>query len=317
LLDSIIEQENSANSNFHSLLVRFETRSFHGLQTEVHYQLSKSIDGATSSQPPVFLFTPAQASLLVSLFTDNPDAFAGANSISPALSLRPVLPVVTTRPLLPQDSSNLRAERALSDFDVRHRFVMSFTYDLPAWGKGRFLGRGWQFAGIGTVQSGQPFTVYDDFFGTPVRPNLLKMPRIDNASPGLAIDNANPIGFTAGPGTSSSLVLNFDPTTGLLLPGNLGRNTFSGPKLANLDFAILKNTSFKERYNVQFRVEFFNVTNAANLRQPYSNGGVAIFYQLGNLVPGGGSFVSFSPFYGKNLQAQDASEIQFGLKFTF
>jgi hypothetical protein len=316
LLTSIINQENSANSNFHSLLVRLETRGFHGLQMESHYQFSKSIDGATSSQPPVSIFTPVAASLLTTAIITNPDAFSAINGIPPALSLRPVLPIITTRALLPQDSSNLRAERALSDFDVRHRFVMSFTYDLPAWAQLRFLGRGWQFAGIGTVQSGQPFTVFEDFFGTPIRPNLLKTPRIENASPGLAIDNANRIGFSAGPNTSSSFVINFSET-GLLLPGNLGRNTFSGPKLANLDFAILKNTSFKERYNVQFRVEFFNVTNAANLRQPYSKGGVALRDITGNFVSAGGSFVVFDPFYGKILQAQDASEIQFALKFTF
>jgi hypothetical protein len=197
---------------------------------------------------------------------------------------------------------------------------MSFIYDLPAWAQLRFLGRGWQFAGIGTVQSGQPYTVFVDFFGIPVRPNVIKTPKIDNASPGLAIDNANPIGFFPSTpvftgstiSTSSSFVLNFDSNTGLLSPGNLGRNTFSGPKLANLDFAVLKNTSFRERYNLQFRVEFFNVTNAANLRQPYSKAGVAFFDPFARA-----SSIAFNPFYGKILQAQDASEIQFGLKFTF
>ena len=54
----------------------------------------------------------------------------------------------------PQDSRNTRAERGLSNFDLRHRFSLSYSYDLPL-GKGRLRG-GWQTFGIWTFQTGRP-----------------------------------------------------------------------------------------------------------------------------------------------------------------
>src|SRR5262249_3528445 len=64
---------------------------------------------------------------------------------------------------LGQDARNLRAERSVSDFDVTHRFVFSYVYDLPfASLQNRVLhavAAGWQLTGILTLQSGPPFTV--------------------------------------------------------------------------------------------------------------------------------------------------------------
>ncbi len=59
---------------------------------------------------------------------------------------------------LPQDSFDRRAERADASFDVRHRFVYSFIWDLPIFGGNNILG-GWQLASIGQFQTGQPYTV--------------------------------------------------------------------------------------------------------------------------------------------------------------
>src|SRR5205823_1671663 len=56
---------------------------------------------------------------------------------------------------LPQDVRNMAAERAVSSFDHRHRFVGNLSYSVPD----RVLGGGWRFNGIVTVQSGAPFTV--------------------------------------------------------------------------------------------------------------------------------------------------------------
>src|SRR6185295_12256274 len=71
-------------------------------------------------------------------------------------------------PNFPQDSFNTAAERGRSNFDVRHRFSLSYVYDLPFGKGGRFLTNrgwasailtGWQTVGIVTLQSGRPFTV--------------------------------------------------------------------------------------------------------------------------------------------------------------
>ncbi len=59
---------------------------------------------------------------------------------------------------LPQNSFDRRAERGDANFDVRHRFVYSFIWDLPIFRQNKMLG-GWQLASIGTFQTGQPYTV--------------------------------------------------------------------------------------------------------------------------------------------------------------
>jgi hypothetical protein len=318
LFSNIVNQENSANSSFHSLQARFETRGFHGFQVGAHYQFAKSIDGASSLLPQVFILSPPNASVLSSFNGINPEEIAAANNISPTLSLRPTLPVITTQPRLPQDYANLRSERARSDFDVNHRFVVDFIYDMPRVVRLRGLGNGWQLAGIGTVQTGQPYTVFVDFFGLPLRPNLLHRPANADRNPEAAIDNATPIDFVATAtgafGINSNTSTN--PNQRALLPGNLGRNTFTGPRLVNLDASILKNIYLGRGENraLQFRAEFFNVMNRANFRQPYSKAAIAFNDVSG---PDIGSRVFPDPFFGKILQARAAREIQFAVKLIF
>jgi hypothetical protein len=79
----------------------------------------------------------------------------------------------------PQNSLNTRAERGLSNFDLRHRFSLSYSYDLP-FGKGR-LRSGWQTFGIWTFQTGRPFTV-------------ALLPDLDNSNTGRSI-----LGFSQRP----------------------------------------------------------------------------------------------------------------------
>jgi hypothetical protein len=108
----------------------------------------------------------------------------------------------------------------------------------------------------------------------------------------------------------------------------LGRNTFTGPKLINFDFGVLKDTRLPktERANLQFRVEFFNLFNNVNFRQPYSKAGVFFgstfttppFCQPAK--PGqntvGTCFLP-DPFFGQILQAFPARQIQLALKLSF
>jgi hypothetical protein len=317
---SILDQDNVANSNFNSLQVRFDTRSFHGLELHAFYQMAKSIDNASSLQPQVFLASPQLAGLIVSLLSANPSALAGSNNLSPTLSLQGSLPLVSTRPILPQDSNNLAGERASSDFDVRHRFVVDYVYTIPRWAPG--IGSGWQVAGITTVQSGQPFTVYADYFGTPFRPSLLQPVAINMDNPNAAIDHGIPAGTV---GSS----FDFTPTF-QLQPGTLGRNSFSGPKFINFDFSVLKDTHLgkSERVNLQFRAEFFNLFNQTNFHQPYSR--TSLFFaaqpsfatdfpplcRLASNAVLANCFLP-DPFFGQILQAFPARQVQFTLKLAF
>lgn len=85
-----------------------------------------------------------------------------------------------------------------------------------------------------------------------------------NATPGI---KADPV---------SGKLLAFDPNcfttapavAGGVLVGNSGRNRFYGPGLTTVDFSTFKNFSFKERYRVQFRAEFFNIMNHPNFAAP-------------------------------------------------
>jgi hypothetical protein len=320
LVTSILDQGNVANSNFNSLQIRLDTKSFHGLQLHGLYEWAKSMDNASSLQPQVFLASPQLASIIVADTADNPDNFAGANNISPTLSLQGNLPVITTRPRLPQDSSNLAGERGRSDFDVRNRFVLDYVYVVPRWAPG--IGSGWQLTGITTLQSGQPFTIYSDFFGTPLRPDTLGHVPLNMNAPQAAIDHGIPVGF---PGSVFDLTPTFQ-----LKPGSLGRNVFAGPKFVNFDFAVLKDTHLgkSETKTLQFRVEFFNLFNNVNFRQPYSRTSTffaapspfaANFPGLCRLANNAVLSTCFlpDPFFGQILQAFPARQIQFALKLYF
>src|SRR5262249_4346134 len=89
---------------------------------------------------------------------------------------------------LPQDVRNLAAEKGLSSYDHRHRFVSSFVYELPTLkrvsGKMRSVLQGWQLGGIVTIQSGSPFTVVNGVdranigAGPAQRPHLARNPNL-------------------------------------------------------------------------------------------------------------------------------------------
>ena len=101
-------------------------------------------------------------------------------------------------PNYPQDSLHASLERGLSNFDLRHRLSLSYSYDLPL-GRGRLRG-GWQTFGIWTFQSGRPFTValLSDLdnsntgrsnlgFGANDRPNVLRNPELSERTPGALV----------------------------------------------------------------------------------------------------------------------------------
>jgi hypothetical protein len=92
--------------------------------------------------------------------------------------------------------------------------------------------------------------------------------------------------------------------------GNSGRNTLIGPGLANLDLSLFKNNRVKrvsDAFNVQFRLEVFNVLNRANFNPP-SNANRQVFNAAGNPLPNAGLLTSTSTA---------ARQIQFGVKLLW
>jgi len=201
----------------------------------------------------------------------------------------------------PQDSYNVAAERGRSNFDVRHRLALSYSWDIP-FGTGRRWGNqeglasailgGWQTFGIWTFQSGRPFTV-------------ALLSEIDNSNTGRAS-----LGFGANdrPHLIGEAVLdNPTPerwfnTDAFVLPefgtfGNSGRNILDGPGLQNINVSLLREFPVAEGTALQFRAEAFNLLNRANFELP------DIFYG--------------SPTFGRISSAKSPRRIQFGLKLLF
>jgi hypothetical protein len=204
-------------------------------------------------------------------------------------------------PNFPQDSYNLRAERGRSNFDVRHRFSLSYSYDLP-FGQGKnwlgdsgfltSLASGWQTYGVITLQSGRPFTVA-----------LLR--EFDNSNTGQgnlgfgANDRPNMVGDASLSDRTPERWFN---TAAFIIPpfgtfGNSGRNILDGPGYQNVNFSLMKNTPLMEGVTLQLRAEFFNLFNHPNFGLP-------------------DNFVG-SPSFGSILSADSPRRIQFGVKLLF
>lgn len=320
LSNSIVFQENEANSSYNSVLVQLRTRNYHGLTLQAYYQWAHSIDNAPTSIAPVFLYSPTAASAITDIATLNRDQLAGINNVNPALTLRPGLPVISTPDSLPNNTTNdtsLASQRASSDFDIRHRFVIAYTYAVPSWKRAGILGSGWQLGGITTIQSGQPYSAYSNFFGVPLRPDPQGTTTLNYSNPGGAIDNGLPAGcpfaYEGGcPGSNQVSSFNPGPTFNFE-PGSLARNTFYGPAFINFDFSVLKNTRIRESMNLQFRAEFFNIFNRSNFRQPFSQTGQFESDPISSSSPS----TVLNPFFGQILQAYAGRQIQFGLKLVF
>jgi hypothetical protein len=217
------------NSSYNGLQVDLTRRLSRGLQVRGNYTWSKNLDMNSS-------LTGAQASNQAQMLMDR---------------------------------SNLRRDWGPAAFDVRHQSAISFHYDLP-FGPGqpwlqanrgavsKIVG-GWQLNSITTLLSGFPFTP------------LIGANRSGNG------DTRNPDRPDFNPAYTGDIIKGnpnqwYDPNA-FVLPtvgtfGNVGRSALRGPGLATVDLSVNKDTRIHERFNLQFRAEFFNLLNRANFGVP-------------------------------------------------
>ena len=208
------------------------------------------------------------------------------------------------------DQYNLARERAVAPIDVPQIFVASFGYELPLLKRNKILG-GWQVNGIGTVRGGFPSdlrtNVLAPIFNTFNLPDVVAGQKAQVQS-GRSVDNFfNPAAFKV-PGTVRS-------TTGanIQLLGDSARRNVRGPGSLNLDFSAFKNTRLNERYAVQFRAEFFNLTNTPTFFLPSASSN-----NMTCIGPAGGACNAGNPQFGKlSNGTATGRQIQFGLKFIF
>ncbi|PYX59287.1 MAG: hypothetical protein DMG76_06190 [Acidobacteria bacterium] len=165
---------------------------------------------------------------------------------------------------------NPRLNRGLSDFNIAQNLEINYTWELgtPKWvsGMGAWALGGWQIGGVVEASTGAPFTpgIGGDALGTKSTDPNIDVPNLI-AGPGCRtpVNSGNPVTYIK---TQCFAVPN--PIT---LRGNLGRNTLIGPGLVNFDFSLFKNNYIKrisDRFNAQFRAEFFNVVNHTNFSPP-------------------------------------------------
>lgn len=267
---------NGANSIYHSMQVRFDTR-IKNLIFGTSYSFSKQIDNASE----IF------------------GTFGGGSTSAFA-----------------QDPFNVGAgERALGAYDFRHVFSTNFIYSIPLLPALRgnkiaekLLG-GYEVSGTFRANTGQNFTPTQFFFGSPyvdrafanafnsgvefVRP-FLGNPNAPASSIAIDSDTAiNVFGFTNTPSPTGFYLLNSfngspnSPPVPVTLDqvrfiantaftsrlfgtpyGNAARNSLKGDELFLGNFAFFKNTKISERMNLQFRAEMFNVFNHPNFGVP-------------------------------------------------
>ena len=203
----------------------------------------------------------------------------------------------TGESLIIQNAYNPRGDYGLSEFDVRHRFVLSGFYELPF--KSNRLVSGWQFGVTQQAQTGSPLNPTLAIGPGPgisltVRPDLLQhvsgtgspaqyfsnavvcepfngapsggAPAIPNCATTPNAAFAIPCTFNStptAPGGSTYAVI-----PGTCHPGTLGRDAITGPGFLNTDFSVTKNTKITERFNLQFRSEMFDLLNHRNFGNP-------------------------------------------------
>ncbi|HUQ95718.1 MAG TPA: TonB-dependent receptor [Bryobacteraceae bacterium] len=181
----------------------------------------------------------------------------------------------------PQDSRNFRAERAVSSYDIPHRFSASVVVALP----GKF-----EFRGITVLQAGQAFTPLLRFdnsntgntggnFGSD-RPNVAGDPHLDTRTPDRWFN-----------------------TAALVVPprftfGNAGRNILRGPAYLNFDAAIARRFQLTERLNATAEAQAFNLTNRTNFDMPEH-------------------YADEPSTFGRIFSAKPARQVQFALRLVF
>jgi len=255
---SIVQGTGSGNSFYNSLQLSLEKRFSKGFTILANYTWSKSIDNIPF----------------------------GADVTSPMLNA-----ALTMSPYI---TGFKRIDTGPSDFDFNHSFVVSYVWLSPSLSHQnrllRAIAGGWQLSGITSAQSGPPITL---FAGT------------DRSQTGIGFDHADYIGgqvYTGGPCANQAPCLSYLKTTSFAAPalgtyGNLAKGALRGPGFFNTDLGASKNLAIREKINIQFRAEFFNVFNRVNLNNP------------------GTSVISGS--FGNILSARDPRIGQLALKLQF
>lgn len=233
---------NKGYSNYNGLLATLHKKYSHGLQFDLNYTYSHSIDNISAAANNAF------------------GGFTGSGGIL-------------------CDAINLRACRANSDFDVTHNITADWIYDLP-FGRGRTLGRGmsrwmdeivggWQISGLASWRTGFAFSAISNSFPISFANNVPAVFHGDKA----AIRNDPHLDRATGQvqlfADPDAAVAAFSFPTGLQAGS---RNNLRGPHYSNFNLGVGKSFPINERTKLLFRADAFNAFNHTNFTLPGISG---------------------------------------------
>lgn len=300
-INNFFQNQSTAQSSYNSMQVSLTKRFSQNIQFLASYTMAKSIDNASGQ-----------------------GGGAGTTGV--------VNPggVGETSGILGNQRDN-RANRGLSDYDRKHRFVFSALYDVPKpkWAGTSAVGNAllgnWQLATIATTMSGLPIDIVDtgagSFYGLSgggaalARPNVVGDP-FSNVPAGYyfnpyvfvrpVVAAGAPIPSSGGTATAGAVGTDI---------GTVKRNFIRGPHQNNIDFSIIKRFRIAESKNIEFRTEFFNLLNTVNFANPISdlNAVAAASFNADGTIKAGSA-----GRFGQIISSSNNPRlIQFGLKFNF
>jgi len=256
-------------STYHGLQMQIERRMTNGFTAQLSYTWAKSLD--TRSFDPAFTVVSG-----------------GVNQSGSST---------------PFDINNRRGNYAPSDFDRRHTVQSYWVYELPFGNGRRFAsnaGRAmhaligeWQLAGLMTISSGRPFTVYSGFNSFS---NVIgAMADCNNCSgAGTVTQRADGLKWYFSPEEVAAFT---NPAAGSI--GSSGRNRFYGPGAFNMDASFLKRVAMTERFKFEIRADMTNLTNTPTFGLPTANVAATTFGRIRDSV------------------TSSSRKIQLGAKFIF
>jgi hypothetical protein len=201
--------------------------------------------------------------------------------------------------LIPQDPRNFRAERSLSLFDQRHRFVFSGVLAAPESFRSsdnlaKRIFADFTLAPIIEISSGRPFNIITNFDANNDQSSQTDRPSV-NADGSLCIPGT--------PGCVTPLI-----TNGQFSTGNLGRNMGVTHAFASVDLRVARAIRFGERVRLDLIAEGFNLFNRFN------EASASPFFSAVNAF---GERAKDGRYYSRPTASYDPRQFQFGAKLYF
>jgi Carboxypeptidase regulatory-like domain/TonB dependent receptor len=206
----------------------------------------------------------------------------------------------------PQNSYDVAAEKAVSDFDFPQRLSVAYLWAMPFGATvakldnphTNYLVEGWQVSSVFTIESGPPFTPFVSGSVSGADEVQITGTNNDTDRPNLTGTSFYPAHQTPQAWINASAF----STPASFTFGDAGRNILRGPGLGTCDFALMRNFRLAESKNLEFRAEMFNIFNRPNFDIPQRDVASPSFGQIFNTLQPQAGLASGGPGEPRELQ---------------